>query len=86
MGSFDCYCAICGGSLTGAGAGSADPRALAQRRRRVQRKRQALLAGEEPPPESDSEASGDESEEDFDAAEGLGLRPRAGQRRGFGVA
>ncbi|OJJ02026.1 hypothetical protein ASPVEDRAFT_83549 [Aspergillus versicolor CBS 583.65] len=69
MGSFDCYCAICGGSLTGAGAGSADPRALAQRRRRVERKRQALLAGEEPPPDSDSEASGDETEEDFDALE-----------------
>ncbi|KAJ5166065.1 hypothetical protein N7492_006361 [Penicillium capsulatum] len=69
MGSFDCYCAICGGSLTGAKAGSTVPRALAQRRQRVESKRQALLAGEEPPPDSDSEASGNESEEDFDVVE-----------------
>lgn len=47
MGNFDCYCAICGGSLVEPEIGSWAPAALKRRRGRVARRRQARDVTEE---------------------------------------
>ncbi|UKZ74792.1 hypothetical protein TrVFT333_002462 [Trichoderma virens FT-333] len=49
MGSFDCYCAICGATLDNANieVGSTSPKFLARRRARVERQKRARELGEE---------------------------------------
>lgn len=64
MGNFDCYCAICGGSLVEPEIGSFVPAALRRRRGRVDRRRQARDIGEEYNSSDEEEDEEDENEED----------------------
>ncbi|KAH6983919.1 hypothetical protein EDB80DRAFT_783222 [Ilyonectria destructans] len=62
MDEFDCYCAICGASITGGEIGSKEPDALAYRHRLVERRRRARELGEEEA--SSEEDEGDDNEDD----------------------
>ena len=57
MGEFDCYCAICGGSLTGGQIGDPHPGSLRLRRQYVRRQ----MGIEE---DTDSDEQGEDSDED----------------------
>ncbi|SPO01668.1 uncharacterized protein DNG_04341 [Cephalotrichum gorgonifer] len=67
MGSFECYCAGCGGSLTGfrIQVGSSAPSALARRRKIVRSKCEAPIRDATPDSDSDSDEEDSDEEDDW---------------------
>ncbi|PGH27250.1 hypothetical protein AJ80_00960 [Polytolypa hystricis UAMH7299] len=70
MGSFDCYCAICGGSLTGAQIGSRKSKHYFVRKQLVQKNRAAIIAGETDGLEAMSGIEANDNKEEIESEEG----------------